>query len=299
MSDEIALRRVVVVHELDEGGLDDRDSDAREARAPRGRVEEIGDVGRGRQKGHELPRQTDRGSKSVQLAGEGQSPRKKTPKGGTDLVQLGKDVVQLLVLQVPHVRDEPSYVASEVHHARVADLPRFSIRDVRLFQAGCPTDGDRNQPKAEKERTGSSKRGRAAGPTHLEDLGDVRECTAVDIVFCKVGQLNQNRDHDGRDIVDHVLQVRARVVREVSRRCLRRRPRVLGLFEKVVNLLRDLGDHAVLRLLERLLERRERVEVDRTPSLGGPTVCHLFSFNGTTDDGANERKEFLMMRTSE
>lgn len=161
MSDEIALRRVVVVHELDEGGLDDRDSDAREARAPRGRVEEIGDVGRGRQKGHELPRQTDRGSKSVQLAGEGQSPRKKNPKGGTDLVQLGKDVVQLLVLQVPHVRDEPSYVASEVHHARVADLPRFSIRNVRLF----PLGGDiSKRRKKRRDKSSKTARGDDNGP---------------------------------------------------------------------------------------------------------------------------------------
>lgn len=87
-------------------------------------------------------------------------------------------------------------------------------------------------------------------------------------------------------------------------RRLRRRPRVLGLFEKVVNLLRDLGDHAVLRLLERLLERGERVEVDRTPSLGGPArngtarVCPVFSFDVTTDDRKSEREELLMLRTS-
>lgn len=50
----------------------------------------------------------------------------------TRLIQFGKDVCQPVVLQVADMRDEPPDVARKMHHAGVADLPRFSVREVRL-----------------------------------------------------------------------------------------------------------------------------------------------------------------------
>lgn len=49
MADQVALRRVVVVHELDERGLDDGCSDAIEARPFDRSIEVVGDIRRGGQ----------------------------------------------------------------------------------------------------------------------------------------------------------------------------------------------------------------------------------------------------------
>ena len=191
---------------------------------------------------------------------------KRGRKARAHLLQLGEDVRQALVLERRDVVDEPPHVPREVKQAGVAHLSKVAVGQASRT-ARRKKDEERGASVSER---GSERGERASERAHLEDHGAVAERASVHVVLGELGQLDEHAHHDGRDVVDQVLQVRTRLVGGLRRGRLRRRPRVLGLLEEVVDLLRDLRDHAVLRLLERLLERGERVEVDRAAALGRP-----------------------------
>jgi len=183
------------------------------------------------------------------------------------LLQLGEGVRQPLVLERRDVVDEPPHVPREVEEAGVADLSGLPVREVRLRCAEGCAEGLRRS--GQRSALPWGRQGRQ-GQARLEDHGAVVERPTVDVVLGEFGQLHKDAHHDGRDVVDQVLQVRARLVGRLLWRRLARRPRVLRLFKERVDFLRDLRDHAVLSLLERLLEGCERVQVDRAAPLGCP-----------------------------